>query len=92
MTVARMWEARLADERVDAFFAVLAEQAWPELATAPGFAGGEVYRADADAHRVVVVTRWADAVAAALGARVEQRLSAYAAREPHAWEFEQVPL
>lgn len=107
MAVARMWESRLLPGAAEGFLAHLAAVAWPAFAAAPGFAGGEVYRsaeasgvraapggpAGADqADRAVVVTRWADAAAAAAGEEVERGLAPFCAREPHAWVFAQVEL
>lgn len=94
MVIARMWESRLSPEAVDDFPEMLRTVAWPDLTAVPGFLGGEVYRSggDDDDHRMVVVTRWADGVAAAIGAGLEHGWAAYCAREPHAWEFEQLDV
>ena len=92
VTVARMWESRLVEERVAAFFAHVAGVAWPTLTALPGFAGGEVYRSMDGEPRAVLVTRWADAAAAAAAVAVESALGAFCAREPHAWQFAQLDL
>jgi heme-degrading monooxygenase HmoA len=92
MTVARMWESRLDDGLVDAFFDHVARVAWPAFTTAAGFRGGEVYRSDDDGRRAVVVTRWADEASADSGAAVEAGLARFCAREPHAWVFRRVDL
>jgi heme-degrading monooxygenase HmoA len=92
MTIARMWESRLSAEAAEEFVEYLATTGWPAIAAVPGFVGGEVYRSAEGEHRAVVVTRWADETAAAAGAETERELARFCAREPHAWQFEQVEV
>jgi heme-degrading monooxygenase HmoA len=94
MTIARMWESRLAPGATDGLVAHLESIAWPALSAAPGFLGGEAYRAMAGSgeERAVLVTRWADEAAAAAGAPIERELAPFCARAPHVWQFEQVAI
>ncbi|MFL6138359.1 MAG: antibiotic biosynthesis monooxygenase family protein [Frankiaceae bacterium] len=92
MTIARMWESRLAPGAAEELAAHLVGIAWPALTAAPGFQGGEAYRSSGDEERAVVVTRWADEASAAGGAEVERGLARFCAGEPHAWQFEQLEI
>jgi quinol monooxygenase YgiN len=92
MTIARMWESRLVPDHATAFVEHLAAVAWPALRAAPGFVGGEAYRSSDGELRAVLVTRWTDAASAAAAVEVEGGLAAYCARDPHAWQFEQLDL
>jgi quinol monooxygenase YgiN len=87
--IARMWEARAADGRLDDLVnAVVAYRAG--LARRAGYAGGDIYRADAPDPRVVLITRWTDQAALdeAPGPPADEALHA---RPPHAWDFVPVP-
>jgi heme-degrading monooxygenase HmoA len=92
MTIARMWESRLDPERAADFVTHLRLVVWPALQGADGFVGGETYRSDDGELRAVLVTRWTDAASAAAAVAVESGLAAYCARDPHAWQFEQLDL
>lgn len=98
--IARMWEARAVPGRLDELVEVV-RAAWPQLAAADGFAGGELYRADSDIDpRLVLVTRWRDEAALAAAAGPAWREApvllpgeqALHARAPHVWHFTPVPL
>jgi heme-degrading monooxygenase HmoA len=98
--IARMWEARALPGRLDELVA-LVRRAWPALAAADGFAGGELYRSDSDTDpRLVLVTRWQDEAALAAVAGPGWREAAVLlpgeeqlhARPPHVWHFTPVPL
>jgi hypothetical protein len=87
--IARMWEARAAEGRVDDLVrAVVAYRV--ELALRAGYAGGEVYRADGPDPRVVLITRWTDQAALDRAPRPPDDPALHA-RPPHAWDFVPVP-
>jgi heme-degrading monooxygenase HmoA len=90
--IARMWESRINAGQLDAFCRWAREEAWPEIAAAPGFSGGELYRSD-EQSRAVIVTRWADADALAAGsAWFDLGAERFSAAEPNAWAFTPVPV
>jgi heme-degrading monooxygenase HmoA len=90
--IARMWETRLNPAQVDEFCAWVKAEAWPQFEAAPGFGGGELYRAD-DARRAVVITRWASADDLAAGSGwFDLGAERFCARPPDGWEFTQVDL
>ena len=85
--IARMWESRIRPERFDDFCAWVRDVAWPEYATATGFAGGELYRSD-EQQRAVVVTRWSDVDALAAGSEwFDLGAESFCEGRPRAWEF-----
>jgi heme-degrading monooxygenase HmoA len=90
--IARMWESRINPGQLDAFCAWTRAEAWPQFAAAQGFAGGELYRSDAQ-QRAVIVTRWSDAEAMAAGTEwFDLGAERFTDGEANAWEFTPVPV
>lgn len=90
--IARMWETTIRPGQLDEFCDWVKTAAWPQFVVAPGFGGGEVYRAD-QADRAVVVTRWSTADTLAEGnAWFDLGAERFTAREPSAWQFTPVDV
>jgi heme-degrading monooxygenase HmoA len=90
--IARMWETKISAGQLDEFCAWVTNVAWPQYEAAPGFEGGELYRAD-DHDRAVIVTRWIDRDALAAGNTwFDLGAERFCAREPDAWEFTHVAV
>jgi len=100
--IVRMWEARVAPDRVEEFTALVASTILPHVMSADGCLGGEVLRPlvgeDDDEPRVIGITRWRDeeSLRTLLGPmwRVrpmwEELELEYVIRPPHVWHFEPV--
>lgn len=85
--VALMWEARIEPGRLADAEAALFERSWPMLRARDGYLSGEVYRSTSPDERLVVISRWRGAAAAAA---VPELDVPYVARPSYTWQFVQV--